>query len=204
MFSGIVASVGHIHRLEALQDGLRLWIQVGSLDLGDVALGDSICCSGVCLTVVARAGQELAFDVSGETLRCTVGLDGPNPVNLEKALRLADRLGGHIVSGHVDGVGTVVRCVPVGESHELVVRVQPSLARYMARKGSIAIDGVSLTINRVEDTADACEVSINLIPHTMAVTTLKRLAAGVEVNIEVDMLARYCERLLSQERSQDK
>jgi riboflavin synthase len=196
MFSGIVAATGRISHIVSAEKGLRLTIEAGSLGLDDVALGDSIACSGVCLTVIAREGSHFTVDVSRETLDCTVGLDGPHAVNLEKALRLADRLGGHLVSGHVDGVGEVVRFAPIGESWELVIRAPQALAKYIARKGSITVDGVSLTTNRV----DGAEFSINLIPHTIEVTTLNRLAAGTRVNLEVDLIARYVERMLSAER----
>jgi len=194
MFSGIVAACGRIERIEPLQDGVRLTVDTGGLDLSDVALGDSIANSGVCLTVVALDGARVQFDVSRETLNCTAGLDGVgNEVNLEKALRLADRLGGHLVTGHVDGVGEVVSFTPVGESHDLVVRAPAALAGYIARKGSVTINGVSLTVNRVEGQ----EFSINLIPHTVAVTNLKHLAAGSRVNLEIDLIARYVERMLA-------
>jgi riboflavin synthase len=136
------------------------------------------------------------FDVSKETLNCTVGLDAPGEVNLEKALRLSDRLGGHLVSGHVDGVGRVSSFTQVGESHELVIVAPRPLARYIARKGSITVQGVSLTVNRVADVADGCEFSINLIPHTVAVTTLRSLAADSRVNLEIDLIARYAERMM--------
>lgn len=194
MFSGIVAACGRIERIEPLQDGVRLTVDTGGLDLSDVQIGDSIANSGVCLTVIATDGPRAIFDVSRETLNCTAGLDAVgNEVNLEKALRLADRLGGHLVTGHVDGVGEVVRFAPVGESHELVIRAPGALAGYIARKGSITVNGVSLTVNRVEGR----EFSINLIPHTVEVTNLKHLAAGSRVNLEIDLIARYCERLLA-------
>jgi riboflavin synthase len=196
MFSGIVAATGRIERVEPLQDGVRLSVDMGGLDLADVRRGDSIAHSGVCLTVVSIAGQRAQFDVSRETLNCTVGLDAPGEVNLEKALQVNDRLGGHIVTGHVDGVGEVVKFAPVGESHELVIRAPSELAGYIARKGSITVDGVSLTVNRVHGR----EFSINLIPHTVAVTTLKRLAPGARVNLEIDILARYMERMLAYQR----
>lgn len=193
MFSGIVAAVGRIERIEPLQEGRRLSIAAAGLGMDDVAIGDSIAVNGVCLTVVAKTASSFDADVSAETLRCTVGLDGPGEVNLEKALRLSDRLGGHLVSGHVDGVGTVVRFEPVGESHLLRVRVPQELARYVSRKGSVTLQGVSLTVNAVE----GAEFEVNLIPHTVAVTTLKYLKAGGGVNVEADMLARYVERLLA-------
>ncbi len=195
MFSGIVAAVGRITHLQALEKGLRLTVEAPGLDLGDVALGDSIAHGGVCLTVIEKAGATYKVDVSRETLDCTVGLDAPGEVNLEKALRLADRLGGHLVTGHVDGVGEVLKFEKIGESHELVVRAPKPLAKYIARKGSITVDGVSLTVNRVTGT----DFSINLIPHTVAVTTLKRLNAGARVNLEIDLVARYIERMLSAE-----
>lgn len=193
MFSGIVAAIGRIQQVSPLEDGVRLTVDVGSLDLSDVQLGDSIANNGVCLTVIAHAGNTVQFDVSRETLNCTVGLAEPGEVNLEKALRLSDRLGGHLVSGHVDGIGVVQKFEPVGESHELVIRAPAALAGYIAKKGSITVDGVSLTVNRIEGR----DFSINLIPHTVQVTTLKRLAAGSSVNLEIDLIARYMERMLA-------
>lgn len=193
MFTGIVAARGRITHSQPLEQGLRLTIDAGDLDLGDVGLGDSIACNGVCLTVVERTEHSFKVDVSRETLDCTVGLDAPDELNLEKALRLADRLGGHLVSGHVDGVGHVLKFERIGESHELVIRAPAGLAKYVAPKGSIAVNGVSLTTNRV----DAEDFSINLIPHTVAVTTLGRLKAGSRVNLEVDLIARYVERMLN-------
>lgn len=202
MFSGIVAAVGRITALRPLEAGVRLTVDTGPLGLDDVQQGDSIAVNGVCLTVVALDGTAVQFDVSRETLDCTAGLDAPGEVNLEKALRLSDRLGGHLVSGHVDGVGEVVRFSPLGESHELVVRAPQALARYIARKGSIAVQGVSLTVNRVTDTPAGCEFSINLIPHTVAATTLKHLAPGSRVNLEIDLIARYAERMMNAEQVQ--
>ncbi len=194
MFSGIVAACGRIVEIEPLADGVRLTVDTAGLDLSDVRIGDSIANSGVCLTVVELEGGLVRFDVSRETLNCTTGLDDVgNEVNLEKALCLADRLGGHLVTGHVDGVGEVLRFEPVGESHELVVRAPSALAGYIARKGSVTINGVSLTVNRVEGT----DFSINLIPHTVAVTNLKRLQTGSRVNLEIDLIARYVERMLA-------
>lgn len=193
MFSGIVAATGKISRIQPLEQGLSLFIEAGALGLSDVALGDSIACNGVCLTVVANDGNTFSVDVSRETLDCTVGLEGMNELNLEKALRLADRLGGHLVSGHVDGVGEVLKFAPVGESFELVIRAPQELAKYIARKGSITVNGVSLTTN---DVAGA-EFSINLIRHTLEMTTLKYLKAGSRVNLEVDLIARYVERMLT-------
>lgn len=193
MFTGIVAATGKVRHSQALEDGMRLTIEAGALDLSDVAVGDSIACNGVCLTVIDVGGGYFSVDVSRETLKCTAGLDGNNPLNLEKALRLADRLGGHLVSGHVDGVGEVRKFERIGESHELVILAPQELAKYIARKGSIAVNGVSLTTNRV----DGAEFSINLIPHTIEVTTLKHLAPGSRVNLEIDLIARYVERMMA-------
>ena len=194
MFSGIVAACGRIEDIEPLQDGVRLTVDAAGLDLADVQIGDSIANSGVCLTVVALDAGRVCFDVSRETLDCTTGLDVVGgEVNLEKALRLSDRLGGHLVTGHVDGVGEVVRFAPVGESHDLVIRAPAALAGYIARKGSVTVNGVSLTVNRV----DGAQFSINLIPHTVAVTNLRQLAPGSHVNLEIDLIARYVERMLA-------
>jgi riboflavin synthase len=192
MFTGIVSAIGTIVGTESREKGLRLAIDAGPLDLQDVGIGDSIAINGVCLTVVAIAGREFEVDVSQETIDCTVGLGERGSVNLEKSLRLADRLGGHLVAGHVDGVGEVVAFDPVGENRRLVVRAPRELAKYIARKGSVTVQGVSLTVNRVEDT----QFEINLIPHTLDVTTLQHLAPGARVNLEVDLIARYVERML--------
>ncbi len=194
MFTGIVAAIGKITHIEPLEQGLRLTIIAPNLDLDEVALGDSIAHSGVCLTVIAKKKDAYQVDVSRETLACTVGLDvAGGEVNLEKALRLSDFVGGHLVSGHVDGVGTVEKFEPVGESHLLEIEAPKKLARYIARKGSIAVDGVSLTTNEVKGR----RFSINLIPHTVRATTLKHLHPGARVNLEVDLIARYVERLLT-------
>ena len=199
MFSGIVAAVGRIEHIEPLADGIRLTVDTNGLDLTDVIVGDSIAHSGVCLTVVDMNGARLKYDVSRETLNCTIGLDAVgNEVNLEKALRLADRLGGHLVTGHVDGVGEVVKFAPIGESHELVIRAPAAIAGYIARKGSVTVNGVSLTVNRVEGR----DFWINLIPHTVAMTNLKHLAAGSKVNLEIDLIARYVERMLEWKREE--
>ena len=198
MFSGIIASVGHITDLTPRNDGtptVRLTVEAGALGLDDVELGDSIACNGVCLTVVERTGNTFCVDVSPETLSCTIGLDALGPINLEKALRLADRLGGHLVSGHVDGVGTVVRFDPVGDNRLLEISAPEELAKYIARKGSITVNGVSLTTNAV----DGCRFAINLIPHTLASTTLGGIRAGDRVNLEIDLIARYVERMLNPE-----
>ena len=202
MFSGIIAAIGHISELTPRNDGtptVRLSVDAGSLDLEDVALGDSIACNGVCLTVVDRSAQRFCVDVSPETLSCTIGLDAPGPINLEKALRLADRLGGHLVSGHVDGVGEVLRFDPVGDNRLLEIRAPQELAKYIARKGSITVNGVSLTTN----TVSGATFSINLIPHTLEATTLGRLQAGARVNLEIDLIARYVERMLNPDASEN-
>ncbi len=184
MFTGIVQAVGRIVRAGPHE------IEAGGLDLSGVSVGDSISVQGVCLTVTALTGRGFRADVSAETLAVTRGLDRPGPVNLEKALRAGDPLGGHLVSGHVDGVGELVR----REGSVFAFRAPQALARYLARKGSICIDGVSLTVNR----ADEAQFEVNLIPHTLQVTTLGRLAPGARVNLEVDLVARYLERLLAQ------
>ncbi|MBP8022220.1 MAG: riboflavin synthase [Azonexus sp.] len=193
MFSGIVAAIGRITLVTPREVGCRLTVDAGALPLADVALGDSIAHNGVCLTVVAKEGNSFMVDVSPETLSCTVGLDAPGPVNLEKALRLNDVIGGHLVSGHVDGIGEVLRFDPVGDNRLLEIRAPEEIARYIARKGSIVVDGTSLTTN----TVDGRNFTINLIPHTLEHTTLGRLHPGSKVNLEVDLIARYCERLLT-------
>ena len=202
MFTGIVAAVGCITSITPLNAedsnaGVRLTIGAGGLPLEDVGIGDSIAINGACMTVTQKSADSFIVDVSRESLNCTVGLDAAGEVNLEKALTLADRLGGHLVSGHVDGLGSVQRFEPVGESWELVIEAPANLAKYLAYKGSIVINGVSLTVNQVSDHAHTCAVSINLIPHTIAATTLKHLKAGSKVNLEIDLIARYVERMLS-------
>ena len=180
MFTGIVQAVGRIVKAKPLV------IETGRLPLADVRVGDSICVQGACLTVTRKARGKLWFDVSRETLRVTAGLDRPGAVNLEKSLAFGDRLDGHLVTGHVDGVGLVLE----RNKTEITIRAPRQLARYVARKGSICIDGVSLTVNRVR----GASFEVNLIPHTLALTTLERLARGVKVNLEVDLIARYLER----------
>ena len=167
--------------------------------LDDVGLGDSIALNGACMTAtqIDAATGRFAIDISAESLARTAGLDQPGPINLEKALRAHDRLGGHIVSGHVDGIGQVTHFAPVGESWELRVLAPRELAKYLAYKGSITVNGVSLTVNRVSDAAEGCEFSINLIPHTVQNTALHALAVGAAVNLEIDLIARYVERMLS-------
>ena len=205
MFTGIVAAVGHINSVSPLADsgdaGVRLEIDARGLPLADVVLGDSIAINGACMTVVAKTATAFSVDVSRESLSKTAGLDAQGEVNLEKALTLAERLGGHLVSGHVDGLGQVHSFEAVGESRELVVDAPHELAKFLAYKGSVVVNGVSLTVNRVEDLlqggAGVCRFSINLIPHTIEVTTLKHLHAGSKVNLEIDLIARYVERMLS-------
>jgi riboflavin synthase len=205
MFTGIVAAVGKITSVTPLEGGsfagVRLAVDAGPLPLADVALGDSIAINGACMTVVDRTATSFTVDVSRESLNKTVGLDAPGEVNLEKALTLAERLGGHLVSGHVDGLGVVHSFEPVGESRELVIDAPHELGKFLAYKGSVVVNGVSLTVNRVEDLANetgkVCRFSINLIPHTIEVTTLKHLKAGSKVNLEIDLIARYVERMLS-------
>jgi riboflavin synthase len=199
MFSGIIADIGSIKQATDREGGLRLVIETGALDLSDVHAGDSIAVNGICLTVIEYSAGSFTVDVSRETLNCTEGLEAiADPVNLEKALRLSDRLGGHMVSGHVDGVGEVIGFADLGESWKLEVNAPQSLAKYIAAKGSIAINGVSLTINEVSDN----KFSVNLIPYTVAMTNLKILHAGSRVNLEIDMIARYVERMMHAEKEQ--
>ena len=193
MFAGIVSAVGRIASAEPHGDGLRLRIETEELGLDDVKVGDSIALAGICHTVVARSGVAFDVDTSNATLEVTTGLAAGREVNLEKSLRLADRIDGHLVSGHVDGVGTVTAFEELGGSARLEIEAPPELARYIARKGSVAVDGVSLTVNAVQGS----RFEINVIPHTRAVTTLGDLAVGTKVNLEVDMIARYVERLAS-------
>jgi riboflavin synthase len=182
MFTGLVQAVGRIVSVKPFE------VDAGTLDLRGVAVGDSICVQGACLTVTKKRGRRLSFDVSRETLECTAGLDRPGAVNLEKSLALGDKLGGHIVTGHVDEVGKVDSVM--GSVYGF--RASRELARYIARKGSITVDGVSLTVNRVKGR----KFEVNLIPHTLKVTTLGRLVPGEPVNLEVDLIARYVERML--------
>lgn len=201
MFSGIIADVGIITRAEDRDGGLRLSVATEVLGMDDVQIGDSIAVNGVCLTVVKIDGHTFTVDVSRETLDCTAGLERQGGhVNLEKALRLSDRLGGHLVSGHVDGVGEVVAFNDIGESWRLVVRAPHVLAKYIATKGSITINGVSLTVNHVAGS----EFDVNLIPHTLDVTTLNELKTGTKVNLEIDLIARYVERMMQGEKEESK
>ena len=193
MFTGLVEAVGTIQRVERRARGSRLSVDAGRLPLAGVRLGDSICVQGACLTVVHKRGGVLQFDVSQETLACTTGLEARGQVNLERSLRLGDSLGGHLVAGHVDGVGKVVSFRRRGESMLLTLTVPKELTRFVARKGSLCVDGVSLTVNRVRGSS----AEINLIPHTLRATTLSRLAPGARVNLEIDLVARYVERMLA-------
>ncbi|MBB1601222.1 riboflavin synthase [Variovorax sp. UMC13] len=203
MFTGIITGVGRIAAVRNLgsssSHGKRLSIATPPGYLDDVGLGDSIALNGACMTVTSldSAQQQFTIDISVESLDKTAGLAEENAqLNLEKALRANDRLGGHIVSGHVDGIGTVRRFAPVGESWELRVLAPPALARFLAYKGSITVNGVSLTVNSVSDVADGSEISINLIPHTVENTSLGTLREGSRVNLEIDTVARYVERML--------
>ena len=200
MFTGIITAVGQIKSARAKGDGLHLVIEVPSGYLDDVALGDSIAIQGACMTATNFEGDTFSLDISRESLNKTVGLDKVGPVNLEKALRLNDRLGGHLVSGHVDGVGKVAHFAQVAQdaygSWLLRIEASKELAPFLAYKGSIVVNGVSLTVNQTEDTANSCIVDINLIPHTLQSTTLGNLKQGDAVNIEIDLIARYVARML--------
>ncbi|WP_225721793.1 riboflavin synthase [Candidatus Vallotiella sp. (ex Adelges kitamiensis)] len=201
MFTGIVTTIGWIELVtpigSSIEEGLRLSIAADMLDLSDVGLGDSIAVQGACLTVVEKRETQFDVNVSRETLNCAAGLTQPGEVNLEKALRADKRLSGHVVSGHIDGLGQVSRFDPIGESHELRIIAPPLLAKYFASKGSVTLNGVSLTVNSIQDRIDGCEFSINLIPYTIEMTTLRHLRVGDKLNIEVDIIARYVERMLS-------
>jgi len=198
MFTGIVSAIGQIVEARPAPQGKQLVVQTPPGWLDDVQLGDSIALNGACMTVTTldAGAARFGLDISAESLDKTAGLSEAGPVNLEKALRAHDRLGGHLVSGHVDGIGAVSLFQDLGGHHELRVRAPRELARFLAYKGSIAVNGVSLTVNRVADDAQGCEFSINLIPHTLQQTTLGRLHAGARVNLEVDLIARYVERML--------
>lgn len=201
MFTGIIQAVGKIKSVtpqgKGQEAGVRLEIDAGTLPMDDIRIGDSIALNGACMTVVEKTESGFKIDVSRESLDKTAGLDGLNEVNLEKAMALGELLGGHMVSGHVDGVGIVREFFPVAESWELIVEAPLQLAKFFAYKGSVAVNGVSLTVNKVTDTEKGCLFSINLIPHTINVTTLKNLKAGSRVNLEIDLIARYVERMLS-------
>ena len=202
MFTGIITGVGRIAAVHDLGSsslhGKRITVEAPAGYLDDVGLGDSIALNGACMTVTTLdpAQRRFTIEISAESLDKTSGLGEPGPINLEKALRAHDRLGGHIVSGHVDGIGTVSHFAPVGESHELRILAPAFLAKYLAYKGSVTINGVSLTVNSVRDTQGGCELSINLIPHTVQNTALHALRTGSRVNLEIDLIARYVERML--------
>jgi riboflavin synthase len=202
MFTGIITGVGHIIAVTNFgadaSFGKRLTITAPAGYLDDVGLGDSIALNGACMTVTTfnPADCQFTIDISAESLSKTSGLSKLGRINLEKALRAHDRLGGHIVSGHVDGVGTVTYFAKIGESWELRIACPNALAKFLATKGSATINGVSLTTNSVSDNVDSCEISINLIPHTIENTALGELKTGSEVNVEIDLIARYVERML--------
>jgi riboflavin synthase len=201
MFSGIIESTGRIDAAEKTAGNTRLAISAAQLGVGDVGIGDSIAVNGVCLTVVEKTAESFCVDVSQATLDCTVGFEFGGEVNLEKSLRFGDRVDGHLVSGHVDGVGRVSAMENLGASWRLKVVAPKELARFIARKGSIAVNGVSLTVNAVEEGAPGCAFEANIIPHTHSVTTLGQLSSGMKVNLEVDMMARYLERMLGGSRT---
>jgi riboflavin synthase len=202
MFTGIITGLGRIVAVQSLgsssHHGKRLTIETPLDYLNDVGLGDSIAINGACMTAVSldKANHQFVIDISAESLARTSGMDENALINLEKALRANDRLGGHIVSGHVDGVGVVAHFAEIGESWELRIKAPRELAKYMAYKGSVTVNGVSLTVNQVADLADGCEISINLIPHTVQNTALSQLAVATKVNLEIDTVARYVERML--------
>jgi riboflavin synthase len=210
MFTGIITAVGRIaavHDLgSSLTHGKRLTIECPADYLADVGLGDSIALNGACMTVTTfdPAANRFTVDISAESLAKTTGLDRTGPINLEKALRANDRLGGHLVSGHVDGIGRVTHFAQVGESWELRILAPLALAKYLAYKGSVTVNGASLTVNRIQDQAEGCELSINLIPHTVQNTALGSLQAGSGVNLEIDLIARYVERMLGSAPTSEK
>ena len=200
MFTGIITAVGQIKSAQAKGDGMHLVVEVPNTYLDDVALGDSIAIQGACMTATRLEGNQFSLDISRESLNKTVGLDKAGPVNLEKAMRLNDRLGGHLVSGHVDGIGEVIHFSQVANdaygSWLLRIAAPRELAPFLAYKGSIVVNGVSLTVNKTEDSASNCIVDINIIPHTLENTTLGQLKQGDAVNLEVDLIARYVARML--------
>ena len=204
MFTGIITAVGKIKSATPVGDGLQLQIEVPAHYLDDVALGDSIAIQGACMTATKIEGNTFSLDISRESLNKTVGLDTVGPVNLEKAMRLNDRLGGHLVSGHVDGMGKVAHFAAVAQdaygSWLLRIEAPRELAAFLAYKGSIVVNGVSLTVNKTEDLANVCVVDINIIPHTLQNTTLGNLKQGDPVNLEVDLIARYVARMLETQK----
>jgi len=191
MFTGIIQAVGEITPIQASSGDIKININVKQLNLSDVKTGDSIAINGVCLTVTSLSETHFTADVSKETLTVTTGLDQKGQVNLEKALRLDDRLGGHLVSGHVDGVGEVIQFEPVNDCWLLAIQSPHAISKYIARKGSICVNGVSLTVNTIEKDV----FTINIIPHTLEKTTLGALQVGSQVNLEIDQIARYVERM---------
>ncbi len=191
MFTGIIQAVGHIDTITVTGNNVALCIEASHLALSDLQIGDSIAVNGVCLTATHLTKTHFMTHVSAETLKVTVGLNQQHAVNLEKALRLNDRLGGHLVSGHVDGVGVVTQFTDLGDNWLLAIRAPHAISKYIAKKGSICVNGVSLTVNSVaHDT-----FSMNIIPHTLQNTTFKQLTIGAQVNIEIDQIARYVERM---------
>tara|TARA_B100000686_G_C16796784_1_gene983006 strand:+ start:4296 stop:4898 length:603 start_codon:yes stop_codon:yes gene_type:complete len=195
MFTGIIESVGKIKKVIPLEGGVCIEVISGGLDLSNVGVGDSIATNGVCLTITSLVENVISMKVSRETLNCTQSLDVQGGrVNLEKAMQLSDRVNGHLVSGHVDGVGKIIKLESVGENNILAIKPPDSLMRYIAKKGSIAVNGVSLTVNLI--TKDG-GFEVNLIPHTLEVTTFREIKIGMEVNLEIDMFARYTEQLLT-------
>lgn len=202
MFTGLVQGVGRIVEASrapgfGADGGMRLSIDAAGIAGLQIAVGDSVAIAGACMTAIRVDGAAFAVDISKESLARTTGLDKPGDVNIETSMKLGDKLGGHLLAGHVDGVGEVVEMSQVHESWQLVVRVPAELARYLAHKGSVAVDGVSLTVNRVSDGVRGCEFAMNIIPHTFRATTLGALRVGDRVNVEADLIARYVERMLS-------
>lgn len=198
MFTGIIEATGKVANMVPLDEGLRVQVVSEKFNFAGVKLGDSISVNGACMTVIAKTEHSFKFDLSAESMRCTANLDQPGAeVNLEKALRLGDRLDGHLTSGHVDAVGEVLKFAQAGESWTLVVRAPKELTKFIATKGSIVVNGVSLTTNMVKDVTDRCVFSINLIPHTLEKTNLRLLKVQDKVNLEVDLIARYVERMIS-------
>jgi riboflavin synthase len=196
MFTGIIETTGVIQTADAAPTNLRLTINAPKLGLHQVSLGDSIAVNGCCLTVVAKTAETFSVDVSNESLALTSGFPQGAIVNLEKSLRFGDRLGGHLVSGHVDGIGTVSQMEDLGASWRLVIEAPHDLAKFIARKGSITVNGVSLTVNKIADTPSHCSFEINIIPHTYQVTSIRGLHSGSKVNLEIDLLARYVEHMM--------
>ncbi len=194
MFTGIIEAIGRIKKIEPVSGDSRLHVEVGSLDMSDVQLGDSIAVNGVCLTAIKFSDDYFAADVSNETIKLTSlnSLDVGSDVNLEKALLPTTRLGGHLVSGHVDGLGEVLSIKEESRSIQIIIRAPAELKHYIAMKGSVCVDGISLTVNKVDNT----DFELNIVPHTQQKTVIKNYQSGTKVNLEVDLIARYLERLL--------